>query len=294
MSALFPGFTREQIRTDGATINLVRAGSGPPVLLLHGFPQTLAMWHQLAPALAEHYTVVAADLRGYGDSSKPTGGGDHGEHSFRAMAADQVALMRSLGHERFAVLGHDRGARVGHRMALDHPDVVQRLAVLDIVPTAHVLATVDRKLASRYFHWFFLSQPEPLPERLIGSDPAFFLHACLGGLGGALSDYAPEAMAEYERCFADPGTIRGVCEDYRAAMGIDAEHDRADAHRRLEQPLLVLWGGGGVVGELYDPLAVWREYANDVQGQAVDAGHFLVEQRSAECGRLMLSFLADR
>lgn len=291
---LFPGFTQQQVPTGDATINVVRGGSGPPVLLLHGFPQTLAMWHRVAPALAENHTVIAADLRGYGDSSKPEGGGEHAAHSFRTMAADQVEVMRALGHERFTVLAHDRGARVAHRMALDHPGVVERLAVLDIVPTAHVLSTVDRRLASSYFHWFFLSQAEPLPEKMIGADPLLFLHACLGGLGGSLDSYAPQALAEYERCFLDPGTIRGVCEDYRAAMSIDAEHDQADAHRRIAQPLLVLWGARGVVGRLYDPLTVWREYANDVRGQALDAGHFLVEERGEESIRLLQSFVAER
>ncbi len=244
---LFPVFSREQVQTSGATINLVRGGSGPPVLLLHGFPQTLAMWHQVAPVLAESHTVIVADLRGYGDSSKPEGGGDHAAHSFRAMAGDHVEVMRTLGHEQFIVLGHDRGARVAHRMALDHPEAVDRLAVLDIVPTAHVLSTVDRRLASSYFHWFFLTQPEPLPEKMIGADPLLFLHACLGAFGGGLDTYAPQALVEYERCFDDPGTIRGVCEDYRAGMGIDAEHDQADSHRRLAQwaSSTIRWPSGG-------------------------------------------------
>ncbi len=293
-TTLFPGFSRQQVQTSGATINLVRGGSGPPVLLLHGFPQTHAMWHQVAPVLAESHTVIAADLRGYGDSSKPNGGGEHAAHSFRAMAADQVEVMRTLGHERFVVLAHDRGARVAHRMALDHPDTVDRLAVLDIVPTAHVLSTVDRRLASSYFHWFFLTQPEPLPEKMIGADPLLFLHACLGAFGSGLDTYAPQALAEYERCFGDPGTIRGVCEDYRAAMSIDAEHDRVDRGRRLSQPLLVLWGSRGIVGQLYDPLAVWSEYSTDVRGQGLDGGHFLVEERSEETIRLLQSFLAER
>lgn len=286
---LFPDFAVDRIDTGDATIAVRHAGSGPPVLLLHGFPQTSAMWHQVAPALAREHTVVVPDLRGYGSSSKPAGGGDHAAHSFRAMAADQVAVMQALGHERFAVLGHDRGARVTHRMALDHPERVQRLAVLDIVPTAHVLATADLALAKRYYHWFFLSRPEPLPETMIGADPVFYLHANLGALGGSLADYHPEALAEYERCA--PEAVHGWCEDYRAALTIDAEHDRADADRVLTQPLLALWGSRGAVGELYDPLAVWRTFATDVRGQAVDAGHFLVEQRPQECTALLQEFL---
>ncbi|WP_206518079.1 alpha/beta hydrolase [Rhodococcus sp. X156] len=289
---LFPDFATDHLDTGDATIAVRHAGSGPPVLLLHGFPQTSAMWHQVAPALAREHTVVVPDLRGYGSSSKPAASDDHAAHSFRAMAADQVAVMRALGHDRFAVVGHDRGARVTHRMALDHPERVERLAVLDIVPTVHVLATADLTLAQRYYHWFFLSRPEPLPETLIGGDPVFFLHANLGALGGSLDDYDAEALAEYERCARDPGTVRGWCEDYRAALSIDAAHDRADADRLLTQPLLALWGARGAVAELYDPLAVWRGYGSDVRGQAVDAGHFLVEQRPQECTTLLQQFLS--
>jgi haloacetate dehalogenase len=288
---LFDGLTRTCVTTSGAEINVVYGGSGPPVLLLHGSPQTHAMWHAVAPRLAEHHTVVAADLRSYGDSSKPPGGGDHADYSFRAMAADQLEVMRSLGHERFALVGHDRGARVAHRLALDHPDAVERMAVLDIVPTSYVYGHADRRLATLYFHWFFLIQPEPLPERLIGGDPLFFVRRILSFSGG-LDAYAPEALAEYERCFVEPATIRGLCEDYRAAASIDLEHDEVDRDRRIECPLLLLWGARSAVGALYQPLEVWRSFATDVRGRALDAGHFLAEERPRETLAELEPFLA--
>jgi haloacetate dehalogenase len=289
--ALFEGFQHERVDADGVTINLVRGGSGPPVLLLHGWPQTHAMWHELAPRLAERHTVVASDLRGYGDSARPPTDERHAAHSFRAMAADQVAVMRALGFERFALIGHDRGGRVGHRMALDHPGAVQRMAVLDILPTAHVYAHVDRALATAYYHWFFLIQPAPLPERLIAGDPRLFLHRTLGGWGGGLEHYHPEALAAYERHIADPATVHAFCEDYRAAASIDLDHDTADAQRRITCPLLVVWGAHGVVGREPDPLAVWRTRAEDVRGGAVDAGHFLVEERPQETLASLRRFL---
>jgi len=289
--ALFDGFTRTRVTTGGAEINVVYGGSGPPVLLLHGAPQTHVMWHAVAPRLADHHTVVAADLRGYGDSSKPPGGGDHADYSFRAMATDQLEVMRALGHERFALVGHDRGARVAHRLALDHPDVVERMAVLDIVPTSYVYGHADRRLATLYFHWFFLIQPEPLPERLIGGDPLFFVRRILSFSGG-LDGYAPEALAEYERCFVEPATIRGICEDYRAAASIDLEHDEADRDRRVACPLLLLWGARSVVGALYQPLEVWHSFATDIRGRALDAGHFLAEERPRDTLAELEPFLA--
>lgn len=285
---MFEGFQRRRLAAAGADINVVVAGSGPPVLLLHGYPQSLAMWHQIAPALADHHAVVAADLRGYGDSSAPP----DDDYSFRAMGADQLQVMHSLGFDRFTVIGHDRGARVAHRMALDHPETVERVAVLDIVPTRHVLAHVDRRLASRYYHWFFLSQPADLPERLVLGAPRLYLHRALGGLGTGLESFAPEALAEYERCF-DAVTVHAICQDYRAALSVDQEHDEADRHRRLEQPLLVLWGANGVVGALHDPIEVWREYAADVRGGALDAGHFLVEERPGEVVAELRAFLSE-
>jgi haloacetate dehalogenase len=288
---MFDDFVRETITTSGADINLVRGGSGPPLLLLHGAPQTHAMWHQLAPALAESHAVVATDLRGYGDSSKPRGGGDHSAYSFRAMALDQLEVMRALGHDRFAVVAHDRGARVAHRLAGDHPAAVERVALLDIVPTDHVYANVDRAVASAYFHWFFLPLPEPIPEQMIEPTATSFLHLFLGNLGSALDVYAPEALAEYERCFADPATIHGLREDYRAGATIDLVHDAQDRDRLVTMPMLLLWGARGVVGTRYDPLEVWRAYATDVRGHALDAGHFLVEERPHETLAALREFL---
>ncbi len=288
---MFEGFRRDLIATSAAEINLVHGGSGPPVLLLHGAPQTHAMWHAVAGGLAETHTVVAADLRGYGDSSKPRGGGDHAAYSFRAMALDQVEAMRSLGFERFALVGHDRGARVAHRLVLDHSDAVERVALLDIVPTTYVYAHVDRALATAYYHWFLFIQPEPLPERLIEPDAISFLHSSLGSFGSTTEAYTPEALAEYERCFDDPAMIHALCEDYRAAASIDLEHDAHDRERRIDCPVLLLWGARGVVGALYDPLAVWRNYATDVHGQALDAGHFLVEERPRQTLAALRDFL---
>jgi haloacetate dehalogenase len=292
---MFEGFERELVRTGGAEIQLVHGGDGPPVLLLHGYPQTHAMWHAVAPRLAKHFTVVAADLRGYGDSSKPPGGEDHAAYSKRAMARDMIEVMEHLGFDRFTVVGHDRGARAAHRMALDHPDRVTKLALLDIIPTREVFARVDKALATAYYHWFFLIQPYDLPEALIiGGDPIYFLHRKLGGWGTALDTFAPETLAEYERCFRDPRTIHASCEDYRAAASIDLEHDEADAGRkRIECPLLLLWGANGVVGRLHDVTKVWGPYASDVHGIALDAGHFLAEERPEETARELLAFLRE-
>ena len=288
---MFEGFERIQIETRGATINAVRGGEGPPVLLLHGYPQTLAMWHLIAPRLTASFTVVATDLRGYGDSSKPEGGEEHAGYSKRAMAADQVEVMRTLGFGSFAVLGHDRGGRVAHRMALDHPQSVTRLAVLDIVPTRHVFETADKELAMAYYHWFFLSQPYDLPERLIGADPDYYLRKKLSGWGTGFDSFASEAYAEYERCFRDPRTIHASCEDYRAAATIDLEHDGADRDRKVGCPLLALWGEQGVVERLYDVLRVWRGYASDVRGRALPCGHYLAEERPEETAEELVTFL---
>ncbi len=288
---MFEGFERIQIESRGATINAVRGGEGPPVLLLHGYPQTLAMWHLIAPRLTASFTVVATDLRGYGDSSKPEGGEEHAGYSKRAMAADQVEVMRTLGFGSFAVLGHDRGGRVAHRMALDHPQSVTRLAVLDIVPTRHVFETADKELAMAYYHWFFLSQPYDLPERLIGADPDYYLRKKLGGWGTGFDSFASEAYAEYERCFRDPRTIHASCEDYRAAATIDLEHDGADRDRKVGCPLLALWGEQGVVERLYDVLGVWRGYASDVRGRALPCGHYLAEERPEETAEELVTFL---
>ncbi|MDQ4128475.1 MAG: alpha/beta hydrolase [Actinomycetota bacterium] len=290
---MFEGFERLRVETGEATINLVRGGTGAPILLLHGYPQTHAMWHGVAPILAEDFTVVAADLRGYGDSSKPFGSEDHATYSKRAMAADQVRAMESLGYSSFAVAGHDRGGRVAHRMALDHPERVTKLAVLDIVPTRHVYSTVGKDLATAYYHWFFFIQPYDLPETLIGADPGYYLRKKLGGWGTSLDTFAPDALTEFERCFSDPAAIHASCEDYRAAASIDLVHDDADWNegRKVACPLLVLWGGQGVMERLYDVREVWRGYADDVHGRPIDAGHFLAEESPEETARELIDFL---
>lgn len=238
------------------------------------------MWHRVAPALAHDHTVVVTDLRGYGDSSRPAAGADHAGYSFRAMAEDQLAVMQALGHEQFAVIGHDRGARVAHRLTLDHPEAISRVALLDILPTTYVYDSVDQRLATAYYHWFFFIQPEPVPEMLMSADPIAYLHSLLGGWGSGLGAFAPEALAEYERCFADPEARHSMMEDYRAGASIDLEHDRADSDRRIDVPTLIMWGSRGVVGNgPVDPVTVWRDYASDVRGAAIDAGHFLVEEQ---------------
>src|SRR5688500_17328664 len=264
------------------TVRAAVGGEGPPVLLLHGFPQTHVMWHRVAPALARSRTVVAADLRGYGDSSRPPAGRDNAGCSLRAMAADQHALMAALGHEQYAVVGHDRGARVAHRLALDEPHAVSRTAVLDILPTTHVYDSVDRRLATAYYHWFFFLQPAPLPERLIAGDPVGYLHSLLGAWGSGLDVYDPAALAEYERCFADAETRHSMLEDYRAGASVYYDLDAADAAagHRVEAPLFVFWGARSVVGRgPDDPLTVWRTRASEVSGFPLDAGHFLAEER---------------
>jgi haloacetate dehalogenase len=290
---LFPGFEPRRISTAGAEINLVIGGRGPPLLLLHGYPQTHAMWHKIAPRLAAHFTVVCTDLRGYGDSAKPPGGADHRAYSKRAMAQDQVDVMRVLGFRRFALAGHDRGGRVAHRLARDHPEGVARLAVLDISPTAAMYAKTDKAFATAYYHWFFLIQPYDLPERLIGADPAYYLRKKLGGWGSAIDHFDRRAYAEYERCFSDPATIHASCEDYRAAATLDLEHDAADAGRKLNCPLLVLWGTKGVVHRLFDPVADWKSVASDVRGKVLPCGHYLAEEAPDETFAELLAFFRE-
>jgi haloacetate dehalogenase len=290
---LIPGFTNHRIATGETEINVATGGSGPPLLLLHGYPQTHAMWHRVAPRLAEHCTVVAADLRGYGDSAKPDGGDRHIAYSKRTMALDQVEVMAALGHLSFDVVAHDRGARVAHRMALDHPKAVRKLAVLDIVPTRLMYAASNQVFATAYFHWYFLIQPAPFPETLIGANPDFFIKALMGGRYGGLSVFAPEAMEEYLRCFRNPATIHASCEDYRAAAGIDLVHDAADVERKIECPLLVLWGRHGVIERCFDPIAEWNKAARNVRGQALDCGHYLAEEKPDEVVTLVDAFLHD-
>jgi haloacetate dehalogenase len=278
---LFPGFATERIAAPGVDIHAVVGPrrDAPAVLLLHGYPQTHAMWHKVAPRLAERYNVVATDLRGYGDSGKPPTDPDHAPYSKRAMAADQVAVMRSLGHERFLVVGHDRGARVGHRMAVDHPDAVMKLAVLDIAPTLAMYENTTEAFARAYWHWFFLILPAPVPEKMIGADPIYLLKASMSRGAAGMKPFTPEAWSEYERC-RTPEMIHASCEDYRAAAGIDLVHDRADreAGRKVRCPLLALWGEHGVIQACFKPMDEWRRVAEDVRGRALPAGHYLAEE----------------
>lgn len=284
MAALFDGkWQLERRYVNGVRLNVRFDASvdalRPPLLLLHGFPQTHAIWHRVAPRLRERFTLVMPDLRGYGDSDKPRGPADHSAYGKRAMALDVVELMRSFGFERFFVCGHDRGGRVAHRLALDHPQAVRAVAVLDISPTLTMYERTSMEFAQRYYHWFFLTQPEPLPETLIGAAPAFYLRSKLGGWGSHGTDlFAPGALAEYERCF-DEAAIHAMCEDYRAAATIDLMHDRADADRRIECPVHALWGERGVVHRLFTPLADWQEKAAlHVTGRPLPAGHYLPEE----------------
>ncbi len=291
MTNLFPGFEPQKIQTSGATIHTLRGGSGPPLLLIHGYPQTHAEWHKIAPELARQFTVVLVDLRGYGDSSKPVGGENHVKYSKRAMALDQVEVMHALGYDRFAVAGHDRGARVAWRLAVEHPDRVTRAAVLDIVPLPYSMMT--REFATQYFHWFFLIQPAPFPETLIGDNAEFYLRSRFLRPTGGTETITPKALAEYLRCFRDPATIHATCEDYRAGATIDIEHSNEDGEKRVLCPLLVLWGERGTVGRLYDVMKIWREHAVNVTGKALPAGHFLPEEVPAETLAALLSFLKD-
>jgi len=286
---MLDGFRQERIVTGGAEIALSIGGKGPPLLLLHGFPQTHLMWHRVAPALAERYTVVCPDLRGYGASSKPPAGDDHAGYAKRAMAQDQVETMAALGFARFQVVGHDRGGRVTHRLCLDHPDAIERACVIDIAPTLTMYQRTDQAFATAYYHWFFLIQPAPLPERLIGANSDWYVERTLGSWGSATFD--PRAVAAYQAAFRDPATLHAACEDYRAAASIDLAHDRADAGKRVACPLLVLWGSKGVVARTYDVLATWREKALDVRGHAIEGGHFLPEERPAETLNALREFL---
>jgi haloacetate dehalogenase len=275
---VFDGFTQTQIETSGARINLRYGGTGPPLLLLHGNPLTHVMWHKIAPRLAQDFTVVAADLRGYGESSKPDGGPDHAGYSFRAMAQDQVEVMQALGFDRYDVCGHDRGARVAHRMALDHPRRVRRVAMLDIVPTHHVLHHISAGWAVDSYHWFFMAQPYDYPEQmLIAYGLERYIRRKLDKKGVGMSGFAPEALAEYIRC-CTPENIHAVCEDYRAAVSIDLQHDEADLDVKLSQPLLVLWGERSHVNRSFRPIDAWLERALDVRGKMLRCGHYPAEQ----------------
>ena len=273
---MFDGFTTTKVQTSGATIHCVSGGKGSPVLLLHGYPETHTMWHKIAPKLAENHTVVAADLRGYGDSSKPADGENHAGYSKRAMALDQVEVMKHFGFDKFAVVGHDRGGRVAHRLAADHPEKVTKLAVLDIVPTHKIYHNVSKEFATAYYHWFFLIQPAPFPETLISNSLDFFMNRQFRAL--MPEKVTPEAFAEYHRAFKDPATVHAACEDYRAAASIDLQHDDADLSKKLQCPVLVLWAERGPMHRLFDVAATWRERAEQVSGKALPGGHFLPEE----------------
>ncbi|KON63291.1 haloacetate dehalogenase H-1 [Komagataeibacter europaeus] len=288
---LLPGFSWRDIEVNGVRIRTATGGNGPPLLMLHGHPQMHLTWHKVAPALAKRFTIVAPDLRGYGDSAKPEGGTDHANYSKRAMAADLVGVMHQLGFERFMVVGHDRGGRVAHRMALDAPQAVEKLVLIDIAPTATMYARTNMEFARRYFWWFFLIQAAPLPERLISGDPDFFLESHIAGQIKIPGSVDPRVMAEYRRCYADPAMRHAACEDYRAAAGIDLVHDAADADKRIEAPLLALWGARGTVGALYDVVETWREKAVDVRGYAIDCGHSPQEEAPVELLHWLDAFL---
>ena len=287
---MFEGFEHLQVKTTGATINVLKGGKGTPVLLLHGYPQTHVMWHKIAPRLAADHTVIAADLRGYGDSSKPAEGENHAGYSKRAMAQDQVEVMKHFGFEKFAVIGHDRGGRVAHRMAMDHADRVTKLALLDIVPTHKLYHNVTREFAQAYYHWFFLIQPAPFPETLIGNSVEFFMNRQFRAL--MPEKVTPDAFAEYLRCFRDPATVHAACEDYRAAASIDLQHDDADLSRKIACPVLVLWAERGPMHRLFDVLATWRERAEHVSGKALPGGHFLPEEVPDQTFEELRAFLA--
>ena len=295
--AWFDGFEARHFDVNGVQI-FARTGGregAPPLLMLHGFPQTHAIWHRVAQVLAAHFSLVLPDLRGYGDSAKPPGAADHTNYSKRTMAADMAALMAQLGHARFGLVGHDRGGRVAHRLALDHAPRVTRLALIDIAPTLDMYAATDMRFASAYYHWFHLIQPAPLPERMLGGDSAFCLRWALGGWGSNGTAYIePQALAEYERCFCTPEAIHGACEDYRASAGIDLDHDRASraAGECIACDTLVLWGERGVVGKLFEPLALWQAQCSArVTGEAVAAGHFIPEELHALTAERLLAFM---
>jgi len=280
---MFDGFELATINTGEAAIRVRHGGSGPPLLLLHGVPETHLMWHKVAPVLARDFTVVATDLRGYGDSSKPPSTPDHAPYAMRALARDQVAVMRWLGFEEFAVAGHDRGARCAYRLALDHPERVRRLAVLDVIPTGEVFRRADMAFALGFWVWSFLAAPHPLPERLVAADPDLLVDHMLDGWSGTPDAFPDPVRAAYRRACRDPATVHAICEQYRAAATLDFAHDETDrGRRRIACPVLALWSQHGPLATWYDVLAVWRDWADDVRGRALDCGHFLPEEAPDE------------
>lgn len=289
---MFEGFVRRTVSVEGTEIACIVGGSGPPVLLLHGFPQSLAMWGRVAPQLAKRFTIVCADLRGYGHSAKPPCLPDCSNYSFRAMAADQVGLMAHLGFNRFHVAGHDRGGRTAHRMVLDHPGSILSLSVLDIVPTYAMFMDTNRHVAGAYWHWYFLAQPEPFPEHMIGLDPDFFYETCLIGWGAAkLHDFDQDMLADYRRAWRDPAMIHGSCSDYRAGASIDLDHDTADLNRKVARPTLVFYGSLGTMAGLFDIPAEWRKRCDTVTTATLPGGHFFVDQFPGETAKILDDFL---
>lgn len=288
------GLTRHRLTADGVEIDVLVGGEGPPLLLLHGYPQTRVMWRALAPELAKRFTLVIPDLRGYGRSGKPPGDAGHDTYSKRRMALDQLATMRALGFERFAAAGHDRGGRVAYRLALDHPHVVTALAVLDIIPTCEVWARADADGGMRMYHWFFLARPSPLPERLIGGDPEFFLRTTMESWAAPGFAFEEANMADYVACFSDPATIHASCEDYRAGWSIDRALDEADrGKKKIAAPLLAVWSEGFSVARA-EPLKTWSAWAESVEGHAVPGGHFVCEEQPRRVAELLLSFFATK
>jgi haloacetate dehalogenase len=295
----FEGFKHQQIKTSGSTINTIYGGNekGAPLLLLHGIPETHVLWRKVAPALAKDYFLVMTDLRGYGDSGKPPGGGDHFAYSKRAMAQDQVEVMKHLGFEKFALVGHDRGGRAAHRLALDHPEVLTKLVILDIVPTYLLYQDITQEFATIFYHWFLLVQPPPFPETVVANSAEYFLKCTLLWLGGSkitdpLPDWIdPAVFQEYFRTFRSPETIHAICEDYRAAASIDLAHDKADLDKKIQCPLLVLWSEKGPFHRMYNVLQTWRDRAVQAQGKSMPTGHFLPEQMPAELTQELQNFL---
>ncbi|WP_442881930.1 alpha/beta fold hydrolase [Comamonas sp.] len=296
-AALMAGLAPQQVLVDdGVQLHTWVGGQGPALLLVHGHPQTAVIWHRLVPELSRHFTLVVPDLRGYGDSSKPRGAADHANYSKRRMARDLLVLMQQLGHGRFSVLAHDRGARVAHRLAMDHGPAVERLVLLDIAPTLAMYEQTNEDFARAYWHWFFLIQPAPLPERLIEADAAAYVRDVMGGRSAGLGPFDARALGEYMRCLALPGAAHGVCEDYRAAAGIDLVHEREDRQTglRLSVPLLVLWGEQGVVHRCFEPLKEWQKIADDVRGWPLPCGHYIAEEAPQALLDAALPFLQGR
>jgi haloacetate dehalogenase len=292
------GFDAAEIHTGDTTIFVRRSGSGSPLLLLHGFPETHLMWRKVAPILARRFTVACADLRGYGRSGCPRSEADHAPYSKRAMARDMVAIMERLGFRRFAVAGHDRGGRVAYRLALDHPERVHRTAVLDIIPTEEAWARADARFAFAFWPWSLLAQAEPFPERLLAAAPEAIVDDALGGWGCPPTIFSPEVRTAYVEALRDPARAHAICEEYRAAATCDREHDQADrrAGRRIAGPVLALWSGRGPLNAWYaeegGPLALWRAWADDVQGRSVDAGHFFPEEIPDETADALIRFFS--